>query len=529
MLRILIFLLIGIVMAQDKLNMPYDFSRHQGYVINNGSIMWNEDWSSGNFFFDGTFANYPSKFGPQIESGYFNSTIDSTLSDSDYTTSYFDYIQGDYYLDNLDIGLEYSTNNKKTSLNGFKKRYAGAYNQYDISPAPPKPIQYTYLGTYSSKINNNKIDIAIGNFNSDFGLFDTLGTAYIDSRITSSNFLYRRDYNSAYFTINAHNFLQRYNSIHSEALTESVRYLTRTKFLGSINWIKHNNYTFSILTSISKRSLRSDSFRSVGWNTIKIRIANTNYSFNLGRIELGSNFKFIMDGKARYNIGRSLFTSSFNHNFGSSHNSLTNTMFLEQKDQFILSGQWSQKKINAGVYFYFNSYKRDPNSLLNGILPDDGSNIWFSGTIKYRFIDHHFFVFSYDKMKSNNYITDGIEDRVKIKFNNHFKLFSSSMGVHTSLSFSGFLNRYSDYLMHPTEQYPVKIMTEEPLENIWLIDFSIVCIVKNLQLKYEMNNIANIIYDYLGSNNEDYSIQFNPYFPKMRSLASLSIKWDFLD
>ena len=66
-------------MAQDKLNMPYDFSRHQGYVINNGSIMWNEDWSSGNFFFDGTFSNYPSIFGPQIESGYFNSTIDSTL------------------------------------------------------------------------------------------------------------------------------------------------------------------------------------------------------------------------------------------------------------------------------------------------------------------------------------------------------------------------------------------------------------------------------------------------------------------
>ena len=44
-----------------------------------------------------------------------------------------------------------------------------------------------------------------------------------------------------------------------------------------------------------------------------------------------------------------------------------------------------------------------------------------------------------------------------------------------------------------------------------------------------MNNLANIIYDYLGSNNEDYSIQFNPYFPKMRRLASLSIKWDFLD
>ena len=58
-------------MAQDKLNMPYDYSRHQGYVINNGSMMWNEDWRSGFFFFDGTFANYPSTFGTQIDSNYF--------------------------------------------------------------------------------------------------------------------------------------------------------------------------------------------------------------------------------------------------------------------------------------------------------------------------------------------------------------------------------------------------------------------------------------------------------------------------
>ena len=70
MLRILFFLLTGIVLAQSSLNMPYDFSRHQGYVINNGSMMWNEDWNSGPFFFDGTFANYPSNYGPQIDAGY---------------------------------------------------------------------------------------------------------------------------------------------------------------------------------------------------------------------------------------------------------------------------------------------------------------------------------------------------------------------------------------------------------------------------------------------------------------------------
>jgi hypothetical protein len=103
------------------------------------------------------------------------------------------------------------------------------------------------------------------------------------------------------------------------------------------------------------------------------------------------------------------------------------------------------------------------------------------------------------------------------------------MGVQTSLSFSGFINRHSDYVLSPTEQYPIKINSQETLDNIWLIDFSISCSVKSLQVKYEMNNLENIIYDYLGSNKQDHSVQFNPYFPKMRRLASLSIKWNFLD
>ena len=85
MIRILIFLLISIVFAQNKLNMPYDFSKHQGYIINNGNIVWNQDWQSGHFFFDGTFSNYPSTFGPNIESNYYNTTLDTVMSDSSYT------------------------------------------------------------------------------------------------------------------------------------------------------------------------------------------------------------------------------------------------------------------------------------------------------------------------------------------------------------------------------------------------------------------------------------------------------------
>jgi hypothetical protein len=83
--------------------------------------------------------------------------------------------------------------------------------------------------------------------------------------------------------------------------------------------------------------------------------------------------------------------------------------------------------------------------------------------------------------------------------------------------------------LHPVEKYPVKINAEGMTKDTWLADFFISCKVKSLQIKYEMKNLSNIIYDYLGESQKDYSIQFNPYYPQMRRLASLSIYWKFLD
>ena len=277
MLRILLFLLMGIVLAQNKINMPYDFSRHQGYIIKDGNILWNEDWYAGHFFFDGTFENYPSTFGPYIESKYFVDKLDSSSIDTNQTSSYFDWVQGDYYLDNLDIGVNYSKDSRRGFLHGFKKRYAGAYNQYTVGSSAPSPIRYTYLGTYQSKTENNVIDISIGNFNSNFGLLDSLGTAFIDSRITSSNINYQFNYDSLLVTMNAHNFLQRYNSLYSESLNNGVRYLTRTKLLTTINFMRSNGYDMAVVTDINKRSLRSKAFTSVSWNSLKISMANSSH------------------------------------------------------------------------------------------------------------------------------------------------------------------------------------------------------------------------------------------------------------
>ena len=529
MIRILIFLLISIVAGQNKLIMPYDFSKHQGYVINNGNIVWNKDWKSGNFFFDGTFANFPSTFGPHIESNYYK-IIDTTLSDSNYTSSYFDYVQGDYYLDNLDIGIKYLNENKLTILHAFKKRYAGAYNQYAIMSGPPSPIHYTYLGTHSIKGDKDLLHLSIGNFNSDFGLLDSTGTAFIDSRITSSNISYKRDYNSLYFTINAHNFLQRHNSQHSQFDINGVRYLTRTKVEGSIVFMRKHNYDLVISTDFNRRSLRSELFRSIGWNSVKVGFNHKNYSFNLGRSNIDNNKNLIADGKLFYSKDKLIIGSSFSHFYKPLHISLLDSISYEQRDELVFNGAWSISRLKFGTEIFFNTVIRDMDLQSNNQLyPEKASNIWIYGYIEYKALDNLSLELGYNKINSNDYITDGIDQRVNIKLNNHFKLFSNAMTVITSFSVSGLLERSNDYILHPIDQYPIKIDSDYSMDDTWLINLSFLFRIKSLDIKYEMNNLTNIIYDYFGNNDQNNNIQFNPYFPSMRRLASLSIKWDFLD
>ena len=204
MLRIIITFIVSILFANDIDNIFYDFSKHQGHIRIDGDILWNEDWSAREIFFDGTFSNYPSMYGPQIEKYYDRSQSDFSLSDSTYVNSYFDYVQGDYFLDNLDLGIKYYQKNTFINLHAFKKRFGGVYNQYSNNSGLIKPIHYSYIGSYFAKRPNDQITVSVGNFNSDYGLFDSTSLSFMDSRITSSNIKYDLYYDSLKFEVKIH-------------------------------------------------------------------------------------------------------------------------------------------------------------------------------------------------------------------------------------------------------------------------------------------------------------------------------------
>ena len=181
MLRNILTFSASVIFSQNIENISYDFIKHQGHILNKGSLVWNEDWHSNGLFFDGTFANYPSMYGPVIEDRVLKPIEDISNLDSSKTLSYFDYVQGDYYLDNLDLGIKYSNPGRVINLHAFKRRYAGAYNNYSYGIGTISPIHYTFLGDYKFRKNNEFFFISVGNFNSDYGLLDSSNTSFLDS------------------------------------------------------------------------------------------------------------------------------------------------------------------------------------------------------------------------------------------------------------------------------------------------------------------------------------------------------------
>ena len=97
-------LFLSLLFSKNIKTLPFDWGGQFGYVNSHGAILWNTDWRSNRLFFDGTWAIYPTMFGPEIEEGF---NLDHLLQIKDLDTtginSNFKYVQGDYLLDRFDF------------------------------------------------------------------------------------------------------------------------------------------------------------------------------------------------------------------------------------------------------------------------------------------------------------------------------------------------------------------------------------------------------------------------------------------
>ena len=524
MLRIILTFSASIIFSQSIENISYDFIKHQGHILNKGSLFWNEDWYSNGLFFDGTFANYPSTYGPVIEKGFFKAVKDISSSDSLKTLSYFDYVQGDYYLDNLDLGIKYSNPGRVINLHAFKRRYAGAYNHYNYGLRSISPIHYTFLGDYNFRKNNENLFISLGNFNSDYGLLDSSSTSFLDSRITSSSLKYDKQYDSLVFNIDYNIFFQRLNGLHSSSIFEGVIYLTRTKINGSMMMLSSNKYNYGLSYNFNKRSLSHNAVKNFNWNIFDLFIQNKKSKYSIGLNNSKDGNDLIFSARSNFRLRLIISKINFERSYKPYHIAYADSLNFEQNDCIWIENSLRMRRFNIGFDFAFQNFEREIDHME---LPTNGNNLWISIYLSPVFQNDLEFSIRYNRSISNEYINDGIGDRMKIQLGHKLNLFSNAMSIKYHVSVDGYMNRRNGYALTPIERYPVHQPEQALLENLWVPSFTVTSFIKNVEISYAMHHLTNIIDDYLNRSYDSNQIVFNKYYPSVTRLASLAIKWNF--
>ena len=104
------------ILPNEYTNYPFDWTNHFGVISENGRVIWNDDWMYGLLFFDGTFTNYPKRYGLDLDENFSlfkNRNIPNQQYelDTSFVNTRIQYSQGDYYLDMLSVNTEYVDKN----------------------------------------------------------------------------------------------------------------------------------------------------------------------------------------------------------------------------------------------------------------------------------------------------------------------------------------------------------------------------------------------------------------------------------
>ena len=91
-----IILWIGILFGERTVHiLPFDWSGQNGLISVNGQLFWNQDWMSGPLYFDGTFSNYPFRYGSSYLESFqpvnFNEIPDSCFYERHFPTEHYSF------------------------------------------------------------------------------------------------------------------------------------------------------------------------------------------------------------------------------------------------------------------------------------------------------------------------------------------------------------------------------------------------------------------------------------------------------
>ena len=523
--------------SQNIQVMPYDWGGQFGYVTRDGVIMWNQDWHSNRLLFDGSWTIYPRMYGNEIEAGFYNQdSIISTKKDTITTISYFKYDQGDYLLDKFSFGADFKNIGRVTHLHGFKRNYAGTYNQYSNSSFQPN--QQSYIFSYLSEFEGDDAGFTVGHFNTYSGLSDSTGRGLLDNRITSTNIFWNQNFNNFKTNLSIDYFLQRYHVSHSRSIFYGTRFLTRYRYNAEVQWIGNSliSHTFGIKSNT--KNVRLDSFLSVSWVQLFFqgKLNNINYSASLipdknnylltYEVDLHKKVRSIILSigyKQDYNPIHPYFYFNLNKNpdsFFYKMESLNTRLLWEGKDsQLSTSYLFIEDKHNVIRLFESDSlYKKSSEKYHQNM------NISYRTSL-IPLID---FGLSYSNQTSDTYYSGGIGNWLELMMGSKLSLFNEFMILSLEGNIKHLNNRIDNYFLDPVEMVPIVTNSKNTMGDLNILNGSIAADISNLTIKYEWFNLTEIMLSSSGSD-DDNIINLNPLISKLGRQINISVEWYFRD
>ena len=512
--------------------LPFDWGGQFGYVNSHGAILWNTDWRSNRLLFDGTWAIYPTMFGPEIEE-YFNLDHSLLIKDLDTTgiKSNFKYDQGDYLLDRFDFTLSYGLKNRQAKLYGFKRTYAGSINQY--SNGTLQPQQQSYIFEYQSIKNKDYSGYSLGHFNTFSGFPDSFEGSLVDNRITSSNFFWNRGGNKVNTNLEIDYFLQRYKTNHSSAEEWDSRYLSRNKYKLELN-TKLNKYEGYLTFIKNIRGIKSEAFYSNEWDKISFKFGEALTNATVGVTYLNEEYYF----ERSLAIEKKFSSANINFYYNLEHkpihpyysifhpNLKDNITELESiAGSFILN--FKENSLNTNI-----SRIEDKTKIFDEIVQDSMNfyNIYCKADFIYKtnmipFLNTEI---NYVIQGQEGLYSPAVGDLLGLKLNSTFKLFDQNMIIDLNGEMKHYRKRKTRSNFNFIEMVPIlnnHIKIQQPIN---IFNASITARVSKLTVSYEWYNITQLIFGSNGSDQNNY-FELQPDMPVLGRQINLNISWVFQD
>lgn len=542
---LLILFSVSIIMGQSE-DIPYDWSGQYGVISNNGRLMWNQDWTVGVLLFDGTFANYPTRFGSLYKNNFSLSSVADfykrmhSFPDSSQIKSRIDYYRGDFSYDQLEINAEFAEKNRIIALSGFKRTYKGPYGQYADPLGGNNPLQQSYRLDYSSKDKDELLDISVGYFITDsrLNLGDPADFNHKE-KIVSAGIGYSKDFATWQYKVHGA-FFQQYYSMDFDSIKAYLNRFHLNQFIskkvGNSNLLKFgielDNQGLSVVDATKKNRL---------WSTIYGGWEKQSVGIKLGTTITQDELIPYVNVSARSVVGKMIkWQSLLKYKAVPKHLYLwkeTNETFFEQWLTAHTSAQinWESTAINIGLnYFHNKNADLIHRYYINDELIDISNNLLSSSIAaqipifrKWR-IDAQ-----YRHTFEHNLYSDGIGDYIKLGIIINENLFKDNMFVQLKLWGDAYLNRHQnlDYEGFHFGPY-ITDDTKLALPDYWVFNLEISAKISKMTIMWKVNNIlqtAGSITNQLFPNlNDNYLLITNSHnFPPMNRFVTFNIIWDF--